>query len=113
MAVISLKKSPSKVLGSEVQAEYVGDSKGLTACSCGKRPAHACTSGRTTSLDCHEIADLILSFANAHSELVDLKSAVLSADTPSLLDAVLSSFLGQLVSCLLLLLTAVADLELL
>ena len=78
----------------------------------GKCPTCAHTLGRTTSLDCHKIADIILSFANAHSELVNLKSAVLSADTPSLLDAILSSSLGQLVSCLLLLLTAVADLEL-
>ena len=73
-------------------------------------PVH--TSGRTTSLDHHEIMDLILNFANAHSELVNLKSAVLSADNPSLLNAILSSFLGQLVCHLLLLLTAVADLEL-
>ena len=84
----------------------------MTARSHGKCPTCACTLGHTTSLDCHEITDLILSSANAHSELVNLKSAVLSADTPSLLDAILSSFLGQLISCLLLLLNAVADLEL-
>ena len=84
----------------------------MTARSHGKCPTHAHTSGRTTSLDHHEIADLILSFANAHSELINLKSTVLSADTPLLLNAVLSSFLGQLISHLFLLLTAVADLEL-
>ena len=85
----------------------------MTAYSHGKCPAHAHTLGRTTSLDHHEIADFILSFANAHSELVDLKYVVLSADSPLLLNAVLSSFLGQLINCPLWLLIAVSDLELL
>ena len=85
----------------------------MTAHSHGKCPAHACTLGCTTSLDHHEIADLILSFANAHSELFDLKSVVLSADSPLLLNAVLNSFLGQLISRPLWLLIAIANLELL
>lgn len=69
----------------------------MTARSRGKRPARTRTAPRTSNLDRDEILELTQEFADAYTELQELKTAVLATDSTATLESVLHTFLDRLV----------------